>query len=179
MNPIFLNRACVDVAKSKIAEERQEVNADVIRLLFHIFGISLTKRDDLELAGKRIGGIAEGRTSRRSPAPTIGRRAGTGDKELDRIVQQGSATASALALAILDAPLHLPVAGEVLGGRKIDLFGCLPMIQTAEVSRALPVAAVLTSIDVKRSIHQNMGLNWHIEHPKLCKTCVRVFRSIA
>src|SRR3546814_20590004 len=61
--------------------------------------------------------------------------------------QQRNATASAL--AIFDAPLHIPVAREILGGGKADLLGRLPVVTAAKIGRALPVAAVLTPIDRK------------------------------
>ena len=86
--------------------------------------------------------------------------------------------ATASALAILDAPFHIPVTGEVLGRGKAHLFGRLPVITAAEVCRALPESAVLTLVNVKGAIHQNMALNGHSENSKVCKTCVSLFRSL-
>src|SRR3546814_17788594 len=90
--------------------------------------------------------------------------------------QQRNATASAL--AIFDAPLHIPVAREILGGGKADLLGRLPVVTAAKIGRALPVAAVLTPIDVQRPLHQQMTFCRHCENSKLCKQCVSLFGDI-
>jgi hypothetical protein len=52
------------------------------------------------------------------------------------------------------------------------------MIAAAKVGRALPESAVLTLVNVKRAIHQNMALDWHCENSKMCKTCVSLFWSL-
>src|SRR3546814_18851360 len=84
------------VFKGHFAKERQEVDAHDVGLRFHISGIAFAQRDDLELAGKRFGGILEAGAGWRSPTPTIDRRAGIGDSSLGRAAQQRNATASAL-----------------------------------------------------------------------------------
>ncbi|WP_415644251.1 hypothetical protein [Sphingomonas antarctica] len=78
---------CLALLKGRVAKERQKVNADVVGLRFHISGVALAKGDNLELTGKRIRCILETRAGWRSPTPTIGRRAGSGDQRLDGAVQ--------------------------------------------------------------------------------------------
>ena len=71
------------------------------------------------------------------------------------------------ALAIFDAPLHIPVAREILGGGEALFLRRLPVITAAKVGRALPESAVLTLVNVKRAIHQNMALGRHCENSKM------------
>jgi hypothetical protein len=151
VRPILLHFASSNVCKSRVTKERQQMDADYIGLRRHIPGIAFAQRDNLELTGERFCGVLETGAGWRSPTPPIGRRAGSGDKILDGNVQQGSATASAL--AIFDASLHVPIAGKILRGGKARLLGRLPMVATSQIGGALPVAATLTPINVERTIH--------------------------
>ena len=121
-------------------------------------------------ASSKLGpvGVRRRRPSADAPGPAI--RGWTGPSS--------KGTPPLSALAILYATLHIPVACEVLGGSKADLLGGLPMIETAKIGRALPVATVLTPIDGKRSIHQQMAFCRHCENSKMCKTCVSLFGGL-
>jgi hypothetical protein len=126
---ILLHLASRDVDKRGIAEERQEMDADVLGLRAYISRVAFAQRDNLELADKRRSGIFETGTRWCLPPTTIKRRAGSGDWRLDRAVQQSQTTASAL--AILDAALHVPVARKILGCSKASFLGSLSMVAAA------------------------------------------------
>lgn len=76
---VLLHLASRDVGKRGIAEERQQMDADVLGLRVYISRIAFAQRDNLELASERLSGIFETGTSWRPPPTTIDRHAGSGD----------------------------------------------------------------------------------------------------
>ena len=72
---VLLHLASRDVGTRGIAEERHEMDADMLGLRVYISRIAFAQRDNLELAGERLGGIFETGTSWRLSPTTIGRRA--------------------------------------------------------------------------------------------------------
>ena len=133
-------------------------------------------RDDLEFTDKGFSGLPKSGPVWRSPLAPFGRRSRSVNWKLDKTIWQKALAAPAL--AILDASLHIPVAGEIFRRCEADLFGCLTMIPAAQISRALPETTVLSTVNVKRSVHQNMGLKNHTKNSTLCKTCVSLFRCL-
>ncbi|MFA5968355.1 MAG: hypothetical protein WC816_03770 [Sphingomonas sp.] len=180
MQPIFLHLASRDVLKRRFAKERREMNPDDVGLRFYISGVALAEGDDLELIGEGSRGILESWAGRRAGSPDsrrpLDRRFGFDILWLGGTASQADATASAL--AIFDAPLHVPVAGKILGRGEAGFLGRLPVIAAAKVGRALPETAALTPVNVERPIHQNMAFSGHFENSKMCKTCVSLFRSL-
>src|SRR3546814_13079376 len=56
---VLLHLASRDVGKRGIAEERQEMDADVLGLRAYISRIAFAQRDNLDLAGERLSGVFE------------------------------------------------------------------------------------------------------------------------
>nr|WP_294846496.1 hypothetical protein [uncultured Sphingomonas sp.] len=137
------------------------MDADDIGLRFHVTGVALAHRDNLELTGERLCRILEAGACRLWPTTAVIRhRARFSNERLARTVDQGDTAAPTL--TVFDASLHVPIARKILGGGQALLFGRLPVVAAAEVGRALPEAAAVTLVNVQRAIHQNMALNGHV-----------------
>lgn len=154
---IVLDAPGRDLGNRQVAEKGVEVETDHPPLAGDVVGVPLSERHRLELFHERGGGFAEGLLSRLLRLGSLG----DDNRRIGRRWQRAPPPQPVLCDAV-----QIPILRELACVGDVGFLGRLTMIATAQIGRALPVPAVLPSIDVEPAVHERVRLRHMTSLPR-------------
>ena len=149
VKPVILDPAGGDFGDRQIAEERVEVETDHPPLPSDVVSVPLTQRHRFELPFEDGGRLTEGLLSRPLRRHTL--------RDDDRHLRHRRELPG-LAEAIFSEAIEVPIARKLARDGDVRLLRRLTVVAAAQIGRALPVWAVLATIDVELALHERVRL---------------------